>query len=166
MIIDGDDGSIGNDGFEIRQSLLENGVDVFDLRGREAQGNQRGLSRFGEGHESGRLRKNYCGKVEIQWRAHLGQQENRSENAQKGRSARPQRAKMRRRTLRYVELLSEARTPLADFFSILLVNRMANTEAGEAMIVAISGDPFAAALNDQSGQERVRYEVALNPHYS
>ena len=25
-----------------------------------------------------------------------------------------------RRTLRYVELLSEARTPLADFFSILL----------------------------------------------
>jgi len=26
-----------------------------------------------------------------------------------------------RRTLRYVELLSEARTPLADFFSILLV---------------------------------------------
>ena len=26
----------------------------------------------------------------------------------------------------------------------LLVNRMANTEAGEAMIVAISGDPFAA----------------------
>jgi hypothetical protein len=27
---------------------------------------------------------------------------------------------MRRRTLRYVELLSEARTPLADFFSILL----------------------------------------------
>ena len=30
---------------------------------------------------------------------------------------------MRRRTLRYVELLSEARTPLADFFSILLDHR-------------------------------------------
>ena len=38
----------------------------------------------------------------------------------KGHPARPQRAKKRRRTLRYVELLSEARTPLADFFSILL----------------------------------------------
>ena len=37
--------------------------------------------------------------------------------------ARPQRAKRRRRTLRYVELLSEARTTLADFFSILLVVR-------------------------------------------
>src|SRR6266850_4600276 len=33
--------------------------------------------------------------------------------------ARPQRAKRRRRTLRYVELLSEARTLLADFFSFL-----------------------------------------------
>ena len=44
----------------------------------------------------------------------------------------------------------------------LLVNRMANTEAGETMVVAISGDPFAAALNGQSGQECVRYKVALN----
>jgi hypothetical protein len=51
-------------------------------------------------------------------------------------------------------------------FPNLLVNRMANTEAGEAMIVAISGDPFAAALNGQSGQECVQYKVALNPHYS
>ena len=55
MVLDGDDGSIGNDGFEIRHSVLENGVDVFDLRGREAQGNQRGLSRSGEGHESGEV---------------------------------------------------------------------------------------------------------------
>jgi hypothetical protein len=29
-----------------------------------------------------------------------------------------------RRTLRYVEPLSEARTPLADFFSILLTGRL------------------------------------------
>jgi len=43
------------------------------------------------------------------------------QDAQKGRPARPQRAKRRRRTLRYVELLSEARTMLAAFFSILLV---------------------------------------------
>jgi hypothetical protein len=57
--------------------------------------------------------------VEIQWPAHLGQQENTAQDAQKGSPARPQQAKRRRRTLRYVELLSEARTPLADFFSIL-----------------------------------------------
>jgi len=58
--------------------------------------------------------------MEIQWFDHLEQQENTAQDAQKGRPARPQRAKKRRRTLRYVELLSEARTPLADFFSILL----------------------------------------------
>jgi uncharacterized protein YcbX len=46
---------------------------------------------------------------------------NNSQDAQKGRPARPQRAKRRGGTLRYVEPLSDARTPLADFFSILLV---------------------------------------------
>ena len=45
-----------------------------------------------------------------------------AQDAQKGCPARPQRAKKRRRTLRYVELLSEVRTPLAGFFSILLLN--------------------------------------------
>jgi hypothetical protein len=50
---------------------------------------------------------------------YLGQQENTAQDAQKRCPARPQQAKRRRRTLRYVELLSEARTPLADFFSIL-----------------------------------------------
>ena len=39
---------------------------------------------------------------------------------QKGRSARPQRVEEVRRTLRYVEPLSAARTPLEGFFSILL----------------------------------------------
>jgi hypothetical protein len=72
---------------------------------------------------SNRLRKKYCGTVKIQWPAHLGQQENTTQDAQKGRLARPQRAKRRRRTLRYVELLSDARTPLADFFSILLMRK-------------------------------------------
>jgi len=67
-----------------------------------------------------RLRKSYCGAVEIQWPARLREEENATQDAQKGCPARPQRAKRRRRTLRYVELLSEARTPLADFFSILL----------------------------------------------
>jgi hypothetical protein len=65
--------------------------------------------------------ENYCGTVEIQSPARLGLEENTAQDAQKGRPARPQRAKRRRRTLRYVELLSEARTPLVDFFSILLV---------------------------------------------
>jgi hypothetical protein len=64
--------------------------------------------------------------VEIQLPARLGQQENAAQDAQKGRPARPQRAKKRRRTLWYVELLSEARTPLAGFFSILLENALAD----------------------------------------
>ena len=42
------------------------------------------------------------------------------QNAQKGRPARPQRAKSRIVPGGYVEGLSEARTKLADFFSILL----------------------------------------------
>ena len=41
------------------------------------------------------------------------------QDAQKGRSARPQRAKGRGVPLGYVEGLSDARTKLAAFFSIL-----------------------------------------------
>src|SRR3972149_1784051 len=77
-----------------------------------------------------RLRKNYCGTVEIQWSVRLGQQENNAQGAQKGRPARPQRAKKRRRTFRYVELVSEARTPLADFFSIVLDGVMGGDKEG------------------------------------
>jgi len=42
------------------------------------------------------------------------------QDAQKGRSARPQRAKGQGYVVQYVEPLSDARTTLADFFSILL----------------------------------------------
>ena len=42
------------------------------------------------------------------------------QDAQKGRPARPQQAKRRIVLLRYGEPLSDARTPLADFFRILL----------------------------------------------
>ena len=42
------------------------------------------------------------------------------QDAQKGCAARPQRAKRRGVPLRYVESLSDARTKLAGFFSILL----------------------------------------------
>jgi hypothetical protein len=42
------------------------------------------------------------------------------QDAQKGRPARPQRVKGRGVPSGYVEGLNDARTPLADFFSILL----------------------------------------------
>jgi hypothetical protein len=45
------------------------------------------------------------------------------QDAQTVRPGRPQRAKRRGVPLRYVELLSDARTKLADFFSILLIQR-------------------------------------------
>ena len=80
-----------------------------------------------------------CGKtivatVGIQWPAHIGQQEDSAQDAQKGQTSHPPnpwRAKTRlvpskaaaseeaRRTLRYVEPLSDARTMLVDFFTIL-----------------------------------------------
>ena len=41
-------------------------------------------------------------------------------DAQKGRSARPQRVKSRGVPSGYVEVLNDVRTPLADFFSILI----------------------------------------------
>ena len=46
---------------------------------------------------------------------------NNPKDVQKGRPARPQQAKGRIVLLRYGEPLSDARTPLADFFRILLV---------------------------------------------
>ncbi len=46
------------------------------------------------------------------------------QTVQKGCPARPQRAKRRGVPLRYVELLSDARTKLADFFNSLLRFRL------------------------------------------
>ncbi|HRC43242.1 MAG TPA: hypothetical protein PLT27_04255 [Nitrospira sp.] len=48
--------------------------------------------------------------------------QNRPQDAHKGRPARPQRAKWRIVLLPYGEPLSDARTPLADFFRILQVH--------------------------------------------
>ena len=45
------------------------------------------------------------------------------QDAQKGCPARPQRVKGRGVPLGYVEGLNDARTMLADFFSILLIHR-------------------------------------------
>ena len=63
-----------------------------------------------------RLRKDYCDTVEIHWPPCLGHRKHTAQDAQQGRSER----RDDRRTLGYVELLSEARTSLTDFFSILL----------------------------------------------
>ena len=62
--------------------------------------------------------------------------QNRPQDAQKGRPARPQRAKWRIVLLPYGEPLSDARTPLADFFRILLsrwnpLTKESLTEIGE-----------------------------------
>ena len=66
------------------------------------------------------LQKNNASHAEAQWYACLGQYDTTLRDAQKGRSARPQRAK--RRGVRFGTLspLSDARTPLTDFFSIPL----------------------------------------------
>ena len=68
-----------------------------------------------------RLRKTNVDRPELHWPTRLEQQENAGQDAQKGRPARPQQAK--RRGVRFGTLslpLNDARTPLADFFSILL----------------------------------------------
>ena len=69
--------------------------------------------------EISRLRKSHFGIAELRWltrwdkkRIHTGCSKRPSSKAAASEEA--------RRTLRYVEPLSEARTPLVDFFSILL----------------------------------------------
>ena len=59
------------------------------------------------------------GTPEFHWFVRLGQQEHNTQDAQKGCPARPQRVKGLAYPLGYVEGLNDARTPLADFFSIL-----------------------------------------------
>ena len=75
------------------------------------------------------------GRPEPHRPARLGKQENARQDAQKGQTSHPRQpwrtetrlvpskaaaSEEARRRLRYVEPLSDARTPLADFFSILL----------------------------------------------
>ncbi|MCE3223657.1 MAG: hypothetical protein K0S58_1837 [Nitrospira sp.] len=52
------------------------------------------------------------------------------QTAQKGRPARPQRVKSRDVPLRYVEGLNDARTPLAAFFSSLLLEQALSQRQG------------------------------------
>ena len=84
------------------------------------------------------------GTLELHWLSRLGQQENTAQDAQKGGPARPQRVKTRRRTLwGYVEGLNDARTKLADFFSILLVQLLGTVKADNKLARTMVG--FAAA---------------------
>ena len=68
------------------------------------------------------------------------------QDAQKDRPARPQRAKRRGVPLWYVEPLSEARTMLADFFSILLAGSRLNRKACLEPGVHAAGDVIDMAV--------------------
>jgi hypothetical protein len=63
-----------------------------------------------------------CGKTQLAHKTSLRYyiKTQSHQDAQKGRPARPQRAKRRGVRFRYVEPLNDARTQLADFFNILL----------------------------------------------
>ena len=69
---------------------------------------------------SSRLRENYFGTAKQRWLTRLGQEENAPAGCSRMPSSKAAASEEARRTLRYVEPLSEVRTPLADFFSILL----------------------------------------------
>src|SRR6266850_1046726 len=66
------------------------------------------------------LRKNDVSTSERRWSGCVAQQRNIFAGCSKRPSSKAAASEEARRTLRYVEPLSEARTPLADFFSILL----------------------------------------------
>ena len=68
-----------------------------------------------------RLRKNHFATTKLRWPTRLRQEENTSAGCSKRPSSKAAVSEEARRTFRYVEALSEARTKLADFFSILLV---------------------------------------------
>jgi hypothetical protein len=79
------------------------------------------------------------------------------QGAQKGRSARPQQAKRGRRTLRYVEPLSEVRTPLADFFSTL-------AERSTALCGCERREPPSSGLPSYTGHFSSFHAISQNIH--
>ena len=66
-----------------------------------------------------RLRRNQSGTAKLRQPTRLGQEENTHAGCSKRLSSKAAAREEARRTLRYVEPLSTARTPLAEFFSIL-----------------------------------------------
>ena len=88
-----------------------------------------------------RLRENYFGTAELRWPVRLGYEAHPPAGCSKRPSGKAAASEEARRTLRYVEPLSAARTPLADFFSILL-----------ALIVTImQADAEFQAISTRSG---------------
>src|SRR5882762_1491246 len=64
--------------------------------------------------------ENHSSTAELRCSARVAQQQNISAGCSKRPFSKAAASEEARRTLRYVEPLSDARTPLADFFSILL----------------------------------------------
>jgi hypothetical protein len=64
--------------------------------------------------------ENHSGTTELRCSARVAQQQNIFAGCSKRLFSKAAASEEARRTLRYVEPLSDARTPLADFFSILL----------------------------------------------
>ena len=78
-----------------------------------------------------------------------------SQDTQKGRPARPQRVKIRGVPGGYVEGLNDARTKLADFFSILLIE--------DDGFSAIYQDPPLNMAAHSAGQHNL-FQVPALPH--
>jgi len=72
-------------------------------------------------HPASSLWKNSADTLGPQCSARVGPQKNPA-GCSKSSSSKAAASEEARRTLRYVELLSDARTPLADFFNVLLVD--------------------------------------------
>ena len=83
------------------------------------------------------LRKNYVGTPERQWSARVAQEKNIPAGCSKRLFSKAAASEAARRTLRYVEPLSDARTPLADFFSILLEGVCRCGAQQEAMTIVL-----------------------------
>ncbi len=79
--------------------------------------------------------------------------QNRPKDAQKGRPARPQRTKRRIVLVPYGEPLSDARTPLADFFRILLEQNAPGVPGGERPRCEIPVDEEEGGLFAGQGEE-------------
>jgi len=68
-----------------------------------------------------RRRKNHFGTIKLRWPTCLVQEDNSSAGCSRRPPSKAAAIEEARRTFRYVEPLSEARTKLEDFFSILIL---------------------------------------------
>ncbi len=100
-----------------------------------------------------------------------------TQDAQKGHPARPQRVKRRIVLLSYVEPLNEARTPLVDFFRILLdlsasmdilgnVHRNWTDTAGRQFLVSHATNLFSSTIPVRTGPNPVLLTQSITSFYS